>query len=234
MNVPNVTESSGAVCASLYTSLPKRVLAEAQGAIPGNVARHMLSKVFHSVLFVGCAGYIPPAAAADYTAHVAAASKRFDLPADLISAVIGVESGGDAKAVSNKGAQGVMQIMPATWHEVEGWFAAAGTPLGTDAFEPKDNILAGTAYLKAQIDRFGLTNGIAAYNAGPKRVDAWISSGTALPTETKSYVAKVSARMGANDHAPVVIASVNIPAWDVFARARANLHRTNGVVLLND
>lgn len=173
--------------------------------------------------------------------HINAASARFDLPPALISAVIGVESGGNPGAVSPKGAMGIMQLMPGTWGEVRNWFAGFGTPLGRDPFEPKDNILAGTAYLKAQIDRYGLPNGIAAYNAGPKRVDALLNSGTPLPAETTAYVAKVRARMSGGgilkEPAPVVLASAQekeIPSWDVFARSQANIAHRSGVVLLSN
>jgi len=177
---------------------------------------------------------------------IAAASSRFDLPPALISAVIDVESGGKTEAVSPKGAQGVMQLTPGTWREVRGWFAGSGIPLGHDPFEPKDNILAGTAYLKAQIERYGLSNGIAAYNAGPKRIDAWLHSGTPLPAETTAYVAKVGARMNGGgvlkERAPMVLAAAQekeIPAWDVFARSQANTAQANiaprsSVVLLNN
>jgi len=74
---------------------------------------------------------------------VSEAAQRFGLPEAWICAVIRVESRGDPRAVSPAGAMGLMQVMPSTWAELRIRHA-----LGRDPFEPRDNILAGTAYLR--------------------------------------------------------------------------------------
>ena len=73
-----------------------------------------------------------------------------------------VESNGNAHAVSPRGALGLMQIMPGTWVEL-----SARYDLGIDPLDPHANILAGAAYLREMLDRFGLVGFLAAYNAGP-------------------------------------------------------------------
>src|SRR3546814_10072998 len=67
-----------------------------------------------------------------------------------IRAVMRVESRGDARAISPKGAIGLMQVMPATWTEMRTRYA-----LGPDPYDPRDNILAGAAYLREMHDRYG-------------------------------------------------------------------------------
>ena len=63
--------------------------------------------------------------------------------------------------------------------------------LGANAHDPRDNILAGTAYLRAMYDRFGYPGAFAAYNAGPARYAGHLATGRRLPTETVAYVAAV-------------------------------------------
>jgi soluble lytic murein transglycosylase-like protein len=107
-----------------------------------------------------------------------------------IEAIIAVESGGDARARSAKGAMGLMQLMPATWREV-----SAEIGLGVDAFDRRANILAGTAYLRRLYDQFGPRGFLAAYNAGPARYQAVLDGRGKLPAETLVYVARVEARI---------------------------------------
>ncbi|WP_246719279.1 lytic transglycosylase domain-containing protein [Aminobacter ciceronei] len=121
-----------------------------------------------------------------YAAHITEASRRFAVPASWIRAVIRKESTGDARAVSGAGARGLMQIMPGTWEELRSRW-----PLGQDPFDPRDNILAGTAYLREMHDRFGSPGFLAAYNAGPARYEAYLA-GHPLPAETLAYVATLS------------------------------------------
>ncbi|MQX37634.1 lytic transglycosylase domain-containing protein [Roseospira navarrensis] len=137
-----------------------------------------------------------PAQAADvaeWRPHIAEAERRFDVPAAWIEAVLAAESAGDPAAVSPKGAMGLMQIMPATWAELR-----ADHRLGTDPFAPRDNILAGAAYLRAMHDRFGFPGLFAAYNAGPGRVQSHRTTGDPLPAETVAYVARVMELIGKN------------------------------------
>jgi hypothetical protein len=102
--------------------------------------------------------------------------------------VIRAESGGQAMrggrpVVSAAGAMGLMQLMPGTWREVR---ALLG--LGRDPFDPRDNILAGTFYLRSMYDRFGYQGLFAAYNAGPSRYAAFLAGSGPLPAETRAYV----------------------------------------------
>ncbi|MEM9552249.1 MAG: transglycosylase SLT domain-containing protein [Pseudomonadota bacterium] len=116
--------------------------------------------------------------------YIAEASRRFGIPQPWIRAVMEVESAGNPSAVSHAGAMGLMQIMPGTWAELR---AAYG--LGDDPFDPHDNILAGTAYLRQMYDRFGSPGFLAAYNAGPARYQNHLDTGRALPLETRNYLA---------------------------------------------
>lgn len=118
-----------------------------------------------------------------WSAHICEAAKRFDIPEHWIRAVMHVESSNDRLAVSPKGAIGLMQIMPATWQELR-----AKHRLGDDAFLPRDNILAGAAYMREMIDRFGKRGFLAAYNAGPTRYKEYLTKGRSLPAETVDYV----------------------------------------------
>jgi soluble lytic murein transglycosylase-like protein len=122
----------------------------------------------------------------DWSIFVREAAKRFDISERLIRAVIYVESGGDVRAVSSKGALGLMQIMQTTWQELR-----IKHRLGSNPFDPRDNILAGAAYLREMRDRFGARGFLAAYNAGPQRYDEHRSKGRPLPRETIDYVAKL-------------------------------------------
>jgi hypothetical protein len=116
--------------------------------------------------------------------YIAEAAWRFGVPAAWIRAVMDAESAGDARAVSRKGAMGLMQIMPDTWSELRMRYG-----LGRDPFDPRDNILAGAAYLREMHDRYGSPGFLAAYNAGPQRYDEYLAGVRALPAETRAYVA---------------------------------------------
>jgi len=127
-----------------------------------------------------------------WRAEIAEASARFGVPVAWIERVMRAESGGQTMLggrpiTSHAGAMGLMQLMPATWMAMR---AAHG--LGRNPHDPHDNILAGTAYLRAMYDRFGYPGLFAAYNAGPGRYAAHLATGRALPTETRAYLAQVS------------------------------------------
>jgi len=120
------------------------------------------------------------------------ASVRFGIPARWIERVIMAESGGRTQLGmspirSRVGAIGLMQLMPQTWSEMR-----AAQHLGRDPDDPHDNILAGTAYLRAMYDRFGYPGLFAAYNAGPARYAASLATGQRLPQETLAYLAAVT------------------------------------------
>lgn len=123
-------------------------------------------------------------------AHVREASQRFGIPADWIHEVIRAESGGRVQAVSSAGAMGLMQLMPGTWARQRDRFG-----LGNDPFDPRDNILAGTSYLREMYDLYGVHGFLAAYNAGPGRYEEWLRDGRPLPLETRRYVAGIAQKL---------------------------------------
>jgi len=81
----------------------------------------------------------------------------------------------------------LMQLMPGTWVRQRGRYS-----LGSDPFDLRDNILAGTSYLREMYDRYGAQGFLAAYNAGPGRYEAWLAGRRSLPLETRRYVAKIA------------------------------------------
>jgi soluble lytic murein transglycosylase-like protein len=116
-----------------------------------------------------------------YDAIIDEASRRFGLEASLVKAVIKAESDFDHQAVSDKGAQGLMQLMPTTAANME----------VKDAFDPEENIVGGTRYLSQLMERFGNNTelAIAAYNAGPEAVQT--HGGIPPFEETKTFVQRV-------------------------------------------
>ncbi|ACV75832.1 Lytic transglycosylase catalytic [Zymomonas mobilis subsp. mobilis NCIMB 11163] len=142
-----------------------------------------------------------------YAAEISEAARRFDIPAIWIRAVMGAESRGDPGVVSSAGAMGLMQIMPGTWADLR-----VRHHLGRDPYNPRDNILAGAAYLRELHDRYGSPGFLAAYNAGPDRYEASLV-GRHLPSETRAYVATVAPIIGGGGNAPVMIAAADRFAW---------------------
>lgn len=123
---------------------------------------------------------------APFAKLITADARRFSIPAAWICAVINAESAGDVHAISPKGAIGLMQLMPQTWALLRRRYH-----LGANPESPRNNIFAGTAYLRTLLDRYGAPGFLAAYNAGPARWEAHIAIGEELPTETKSYLARL-------------------------------------------
>ncbi|KSB91692.1 hypothetical protein AS593_06610 [Caulobacter vibrioides] len=140
------------------------------------------------------------------------AAARFGLPADWIWAVMSVESAGQSAAVSRAGAMGLMQLMPDTWRSLRHRLA-----LGEDPFSPRDNILAGAAYMREMVDRFGAPGFLAAYNAGPTRYADHLATASPLPRETLAYVDRLTPIIAGptGRHAP--IAPVSPFASPLFA-----------------
>src|SRR5581483_5579541 len=127
---------------------------------------------------------------------IAEAAHRFEIPASWVRAVMQVESGGAAAIngqpiTSPAGAMGPMQLMPKTWADLRTLLH-----LGEDPYDPYDNIVAGTAYLRSLADRFGFPALFAAYNAGPDRFEDHLRRGTPLPAETRTFLALVYAALG--------------------------------------
>lgn len=136
-----------------------------------------------------------------YAAPIAEASHRFRVPERWIRAIMHLESARDPRALSRKGAMGLMQIMPETWAELR-----LRHQLGSDPYDPRDNILAGTAYLRELYDRYGSPGFLAAYNAGPGRYEASLK-GRPLPAETRAYVATLRPFWGGGDAPGALTAS---------------------------
>lgn len=127
---------------------------------------------------------------ATQASFVQEAAQRFDIPAAWIWAVMRAESAFEPHALSPAGAIGLMQVMPKTYGELR-----VRHGLGPDPFDPRDNILAGAAYLRELHDRYGAPGFLAAYNAGPARYEAHLA-GRALPAETRAYVAALAPLIG--------------------------------------
>ncbi|RVM04655.1 lytic transglycosylase domain-containing protein [Sinorhizobium meliloti] len=124
--------------------------------------------------------------------YIAEASQRFGIPDHWIRAVLRAESAGDVRAISSAGAIGLMQVMPDTWAGLRVRYR-----LGRDPYDPRDNILAGTAYLREMWDRYGnVAAMLAAYNAGPGRYEEHRATGRPLPAETRAYVAALAPALG--------------------------------------
>jgi hypothetical protein len=131
------------------------------------------------------AGTQPPTASVD--SLVDEASRRFSIPALWIRSVMHVESGGDANALSPKGAMGLMQIMPETYMGLRQELG-----LGADPYQPRDNIMAAAAYLREMLDLYGTSGFLAAYNAGPTRYEEHLETGEPLPEETQIYLSRLA------------------------------------------
>lgn len=148
------------------------------------------------------------ATADPYAAQITEAAQRFAIPASWIRAVMRAESAGDEHALSRAGARGLMQIMPDTWAELR-----VRHRLGNDPYDPRDNILAGAAYLREMHDRFGSPGFLAAYNAGPSRYDEYLASGRPLPAETRAYVAAIAPLLDAGNPVGGARAMAPRPSW---------------------
>jgi len=163
MRVFRVPHLAAAVALCAAIAMPMRASADTPMAVPATAGRPGI---------------------ADF---VAEAARRFAVEERWIYAVIGIESAGNWRAVSPKGASGIMQIMPATWRRLRARYG-----LGTDIFDPRDNILAGTAYLRELLDLYGSPGFLAAYNAGPARYEGYLRRGRPLPAETVAYARRLT------------------------------------------
>jgi hypothetical protein len=133
------------------------------------------------VPLTGATGIKPPDPARSLDELVREASEKHQLDADFISSVIHAESGFNTRAVSPKGARGLMQLMPDT-----------ASKLGvSNAFDPGANVEGGTRYLRGLLERynFDVPKALAAYNAGPHRVEKY--RGIPPYYETQAYIARI-------------------------------------------
>lgn len=137
--------------------------------------------------------YTPPGPAHDpWGPYIVEASKRFDMPEVWIREVMRAESGGNLYrngdlVTSGAGAMGLMQVMPGTYDELRERHSLADDP-----YDPHNNILAGTAYMREMYEIYGSPGFLAAYNAGPRRLDDYLANQRDLPLETRRYVAKIA------------------------------------------
>ena len=137
--------------------------------------------------------YYPPPGPSDdpWGPYVREAAARYGVPGRWVRAVMHQESGGQQQATSSAGAMGLMQVMPATYEGLRQRYQ-----LGDDPYDPHNNILAGTAYMREMYDRFGSPGFLAAYNAGPDRVDNYLAGRASLPNETQNYLAAIAPNLG--------------------------------------
>jgi soluble lytic murein transglycosylase-like protein len=132
------------------------------------------------------------------------ASARCGVPVEWIEQVMTSESAGltmlnDRLITSPAGAMGLMQLMPATWMEMR-----TALRLGTNPHDPRDNIVAGSCYLRLMYDRFGYPGLFAAYNAGPGRYRAYLAGRAGWPEETITYLSAVTGKGASGRIAPPV------------------------------
>ena len=151
-------------------------------------------------------------AVAVWQPDIAAAAHRFDIPEAWIAAVMRAESGGQATVGgrsirSPAGAMGLMQVMPRTYAALRARYG-----LGADPYAPRDNILAGAAYLREMLNRYGVPWFLAAYNAGPARLDAFLHSGRALPAETQGYLAALAPQISGASGALQAAVATTVPS----------------------
>lgn len=143
------------------------------------------------------------------------ASTRFGIPTSWIERVMRAESRGltmmNGRPIRSRvGAMGLMQLMPSTWAEMR-----ARLVLGNNPDDPRDNILAGTFYLRLMYDRFGYPGLFGAYNAGPGTYAAYLAGTRRLPGETVSYLRAVGGTAQ-----PVSVARRSPPAPALFVVRR--------------
>lgn len=162
-----------------------------------------------TLALAGCAGHgsRPPGSADDpWGPYISEASHRHNVPEKWVRAVMLQESAGRPDAVSKAGAIGLMQLMPATYDELRTQYG-----LGRDPKDPHDNIMAGTGYMRQMYERFGAPGFLAAYNAGPRRMESYLYRRGSLPNETINYVSVIAPQIA--DTAPMT------GPLAVFARA---------------
>jgi Transglycosylase SLT domain len=153
---------------------------------------------------------------AQWQSIITDAAQQFSIPDTWIRRVMRAESGGRTHLngrpiTSSKGAMGLMQIMPSTYRTMRIQYG-----LGDDAYDPRDNIFAGAAYLRQMYDRYGYPSLFAAYNAGPKRLDDFLLHGQSLPRETLDYVASIvpGGEMALSNNAGASPVSASTPPAD--------------------
>ncbi|QDH13597.1 lytic transglycosylase domain-containing protein [Formicincola oecophyllae] len=164
--------------------------------------------------------YAAPGSSSDpWGPYIREASQRFDVPEAWIRAVIHQESGGHVFdrngnfITSAPGAMGLMQLMPPSYEELRNEYN-----LGDDAYDPHDNIMAGTAYIRQMYDIYGSPGFLAAYNDGPGNVDRYLRNNKPLPRETRRYVAIIGRQIAGISPVHVSDADLKVARHDGRAR----------------
>ena len=173
--------------------------------------------------------YTPPGPPEDpWGPYIREAAARHDVPERWVREVIRQESGGQEYLngqliISAAGAMGLMQVMPSTYDELRDRYG-----LGPDPYEPHDNIMAGTAYIREMYNIYGYPGFLAAYNAGPGRLDDYLMHNKPLPEETRRYVARVGHAIqgtypmvaSAADQTPLYRLPLDIPPGPRYPKTR--------------
>jgi Transglycosylase SLT domain/SPOR domain len=192
MSRPHRSDSRIISHAALLRGLGCIALLGLLAACSGNAPQSNASQEAARYLAHARGNYTPPGPPEDpWGPYIREASKRYDVPEIWIRSVMHVESGGNEYlgghlTMSGAGAMGLMQVMPETYAELQSRYS-----LGDDPFDPHDNIMAGAAYLREMYDIYGSPGFLAAYNAGPRRLDDYLSNNRPLPDETRRYVAMI-------------------------------------------
>lgn len=169
--------------------------------------------------------HVPPVELIDrWEPYIKEASARFSIPEKWIRTIIRIESGGrntqlGRPIVSNAGAMGVMQLEGGTYKEI-----SARNGLGSDPYNVRDNILAGTAYLRELYNRFGYPQLFEAYNAGPGVCEKHIMHGVSLPAETTNYVREAVMETGSPAAAQKALGEALDPGTKTKLAAASQVH----------
>ena len=168
--------------------------------LAGCASKPQISAQQESTRYLSHAGrsYSPPGSSSDpWGPYIREASAKYDVPEKWIREVMRQESGGNLYGrngqlvTSGAGAMGLMQVMPATYDDLRSRYRE----LGDDPYDPHNNIMAGSAYVREMYDIYGAPGFLAAYNAGPGRLDDYLTRNRTLPLETRRYVASIGPRI---------------------------------------
>ncbi len=223
--IGNVTRLYTSVDGSSFVDIPTAELDHFEAALdlPGSESPVAASRIANPARAMqpasGLVSSAPASRAvpkADITAVVKDASGRYQLDPDLVSSVIKAESGFNVQAVSPKGARGLMQLMPGTASQL-------GVP---NAFDAQANVDGGTKYLRELLERynFDLVKALAAYNAGPQRVERF--GGVPPYSETRAYVARIVKDFNKKKIAEQKAASKKTPSTVTTAKKASTAAKT--------
>jgi hypothetical protein len=202
-----------------FEAAPDLPASDSQSPVSGSEAKSPLLAKYARNRALGASAF-PQSSSVDLNEVVNSASQRYWLDPDLVSSVIKAESGFNVHAVSPKGAQGLMQLMPGT-------AAQLGVP---NAFDPAANVEGGTKYLRELLERynFDLVKALAAYNAGPLRVEQF--GGVPPYYETRAYVARVVRDFNKKKAAEGKPARPNAPAKKSGAHTATRTPQSSGTL----